>query len=195
MSTTLPIKDPKRLKEFKNYYLTEQPNLRNYFLIIIGLNTALRIGDILSLRWGDIYDFKRRGVRKHIDLTEQKTKKQNCIAINDNITNALHLYRKSTTLISVCPHTPLFCSQKGDCMPLSRYQAFRIIKQAAEAVGFDAHISCHSLRKTFGYHAWKQGASPVLLMKIYNHSSFDVTRRYLSIEQEDKDMIFQKIKL
>ncbi len=195
MSTTLPIKDAQQLKEFKEYYLTVRPNMRNYFLVILGLNTALRIGDILNLKWDDLYDFKRKTVRKYIYVTEQKTGKQNCIIINKNITNAFQLYQQSLPLIDLAPETPLFCSQKGDYMPLSRYQAFRIIKQAAEAAGFDAHISCHSLRKTFGYHAWKQGASPVLLMKIYNHSSFDVTRRYLCIEQEDKDMIFQKINL
>ena len=41
MSTTEPIRDKQKLQEFKNYYLNEKPSLRNYTLIIIGLNTAL----------------------------------------------------------------------------------------------------------------------------------------------------------
>ena len=56
-------------------------------------------------------------------------------------------------------------------------------------------VSCHSLRKTFGYHAWRQGVPPVLLMNIYNHSSFQVTKRYLGIEQDDRDRIFKNIEL
>ena len=32
-------------------------------------------------------------------------------------------------------------------------------------------VSCHSMRKTFGYHAWKQGAQPALLMGLFNHLS------------------------
>ena len=56
--------------------------------------------------------------------------------------------------------------------PITRIQAFRIIKRAAEACNISGVVSCHSLRKTFGYHAWQQGISPVLLMNIYNHSSF-----------------------
>ena len=43
MSTTQPIRSKQLLHDFKNYYLTEQPEFRNYTIILIGLNTALRI--------------------------------------------------------------------------------------------------------------------------------------------------------
>ena len=78
---------------------------------------------------------------------------------------------------------------------MSRYQAYRIIRKAAESVGLPEHVSCHSLRKTFGYHAWKQGTPPALLMSIYNHSSYRITKRYLCIEQDDKDKVFCNINL
>ena len=51
MSTTQPIRSKQLLHDFKNYYLTEQPEFRNYTIILIGLNTALRINDILHLTW------------------------------------------------------------------------------------------------------------------------------------------------
>ena len=75
----------------------------------------------------------------------------------------------------------------------SRTQAYRIVKKAAAATLDETHISCHSLRKTFGYHAWKKGTSPVLLMDVYNHSSFVITKRYLGIEQDDRDSLFEKM--
>ena len=80
-------------------------------------------------------------------------------------------------------------------MPIKFVQAYCLIKEAAQAAGLDKYVSCHSLRKTFGYFAWKQGVPPAMLMDIYNHSSYKITRRYLCIEQEDKDDVFLNIKL
>ena len=79
--------------------------------------------------------------------------------------------------------------------PISRIQAFRIIKDAVDALGFEEHISCHSLRKTFGYQAWREGTEPALLMTIFNHSSYAITKRYLCIDQDDKDQLFLKMNL
>ena len=45
----------------------------------------------------------------------------------------------------------IFRSQKQPELAISRCQVFRIIKKAAQACGLEQHISCHSLRKTFGY--------------------------------------------
>lgn len=73
--------------------------------------------------------------------------------------------------------------------------AFRIIKKAADQCGLREHISCHSLRKTFGYYAWKQGIPPALLMSIYNHSSYEITKRYLCIDQQEKDKVYMEIQL
>lgn len=72
---------------------------------------------------------------------------------------------------------------------------FRIIKKAADQCGLREHISCHSLRKTFGYYAWKQGTPPALLMSIYNHSSYEITKRYLCIDQQEKDKVYMEIQL
>ena len=76
---------------------------------------------------------------------------------------------------------------------LSRVQAWRIIRKAAEECNLSGVISPHSLRKTFGYQAWQHGIQPVMLMEIYNHSSFAITKRYLGIQQDDRDEVFRNI--
>ena len=60
MSTTQPIRNGEDVQKLLNYYEQEKPNLRNYTLIICGLHTALRISDLLSLRWENVYDFKKQ---------------------------------------------------------------------------------------------------------------------------------------
>lgn len=194
MSTTQPIRDPALLHEFKDFYLEKERNIRNYTLCILGLNTALRITDVLELRWGDLYDFSRNCFLEHLTVIEKKTGKSNTIALNHTVIDTLTAYRAhfSSALVE---DTCLFPSRKGVNQPISRCQAFRIIKKAAQSVGLNHHISCHSLRKTFGYHAWQQGTPPALLMNIYNHSSYQVTKRYLGIEQDDRDNVFKNISL
>ena len=192
MSAAQPIRSLDELESLKNYYLTVQPNLRNYALINTGINTALRISDILCLKWKDVYNFQLQAFHQHITLIEQKTGKRSCIAINQSLSNALVRYKES--LEKVAAEDYIFYG-KYENTHLSRSQAFRIIKQACSDLQLSEHISCHSLRKTFGYHAWNSGADPTILMIIYNHSSFSVTKRYLGIEQDDKDQIFLNLNL
>lgn len=192
MSTTQPIKNLDDLENLKNYYLKTQPNLRNYAMISAGVNTALRIGDVLSLQWKDVYDFQKQSFHTHLARTEAKTGKRTCIAINQSLHDALNLYLQS--LSSPLPEHYIFHSKKPNA-PLSRSQAFRIIKHACRELHLSEHISCHSLRKTFGYHAWVAGVNPAILMVIYNHTSFANTKRYLGIEQDDKDQIFLNLNL
>lgn len=87
----------------------------------------------------------------------------------------------------------LFTKSTDHSRPLNRTQAYRIIKAAAAACHLTGNISCHSLRKTFGFFAWKQGTQPALLMAIYNHSSYNITKRYLGITQLEKDAIYMSI--
>ncbi|MCM1256266.1 MAG: tyrosine-type recombinase/integrase [Roseburia sp.] len=194
MNTAQPIKDLEDLEHFKQYYMEVKPKIRNHVLTLLGLNTALRISDILALRWKDVYNFSTNHVLDHICLVEKKTKKKSSIYINDNIRQELVNYKdvleKSR---NVEPEGYLFLSQKN--MPLSRSQAWRIVKEAAKNCEISGTICPHSMRKTFGYHAWKQGVQPALLMDVYNHSSFKITRRYLGIGQDDRDEVFKNISL
>lgn len=193
MGTSQPIRDLTELERLKNFYYKEEKNLRNYTMICLGINSALRISDLLGLTWGDVYDFERKKFCYHIVITEQKTGKETRIALNKSAREALTVYKES-----VHPNEPgmyLFCGKRGSKFPLSRPQAFRIIRYASDHLHMEKGISCHSMRKTFGYHAWKQGVPPAVLMEIYNHSSYTITKRYLGIEQEDKDSVFLELNL
>lgn len=192
MSETYPIKDKEALQAFRDYYRNIQPNPRNYSLIVMGLNTAFRISDLLNLRWQDICNAD--GVlRKHISVTEQKTGKTRTVPINTVLHQTLDAYRRGCP--GTAPHDFLFPSTRCKSCPLSRSQAYRIVRRAAEACGLSEHVGCHSLRKTFGYYAWKQGTPPAMLMELYNHSSYQITKRYLGIGQDERDQVYLNINL
>ena len=189
MASTEPIRNKQQLHDLANYYLASG-RYRNYVLIILGACTALRISDLLGLEWVDIYNFEGDCFYSHITLTEQKTGKQRTIALNKQAIAALKKY---------FPHRHgkyVFSNGRKKEKPISRVQAWRIVTMAAAAIGLSGKISCHSLRKTWGYHAWtRAGISPVIIMQVYNHSSYEVTRRYLGITQDEVDRAYLKLEL
>ena len=188
MAAADPIRDVKQLHQLAEFWL-KLGNYRNYTLIVLGVYTALRISDLLRLKWNDVYNEKSGVFRSHIVLTEKKTGKQQAVALNKKAIIALRL------LLTRRRGEYIFVGNRKDERPISRVQAWRIIRTAADAIRAVGRIACHSLRKTFGYFAWKMGTLPVMLMDIFNHSSFEITRRYLGITQDDKDKVYLSMAL
>jgi len=183
MKTTEPIRNKHQVKQFiSHYYKTGQ--IRNYVLATLCVHTALRISDILALTCNQVYDFQAHRPYNSITIAEKKTGKVKTIALHKNIITALKIYYRQAT-----PNAPLILNpQTGKA--ITRVQAYRLLRSAAEAIHLSQRVSCHSLRKTFGYHAWKGGVSPAVIMEIYNHSSLAVTRRYLGVSQDDKNAAY-----
>ena len=192
MAKSEPLRNRDDIQKIKNY-LWRKGNLRDYTLFILGVNTALRIGDLLQLRWGDVMDAATGKFFNHVVLTEQKTKKQNSVMLNRSARNALKTLWDESPQVGFDSY--IFQSRMKGNRPIHRTRAYSIIREAARESHIEGVICCHSMRKTFGYHAWKTGFPPAVIMEIYNHSSIEITKRYLSINQDDKDLVFSKLEL
>lgn len=152
---------------------------RNLLLFIVGINTSLRISDILTLKREDF-------IGNHLSLYEIKTKKYKKIRINEALKKAIAELAP--------PSGFLFTSQKGN-KPISRVQAWRILNNASKRVGLTISFGTHTLRKTFAYHAYENGTDLALLMRVLNHSSQKETLRYIGIEQESIDDVYINVNL
>jgi integrase len=144
---------------------------------------------VLDLKWSDLLLQSSGKIKTHINIKERKTGKKTIIKINTALKSAIKLYIKKTDITNGY----IFTNQRGG--KLSRVSAFSIVKKGGKAIELSYEISCHSLRKTFGYHAWKKGTPPAVLMQIYNHSNYNVTKRYLGIAQDDKDKVYGTVSL
>ena len=76
-----------------------------------------------------------------------------------------------------------------------RQQAYKIINNVAKSVEIKEKIGTHTLKKTFGYHAYNNGYDITLIQKLFNHSSQSVTLRYIGITQEELDDVYLSLDL
>lgn len=162
--TTQPIRTLDKINEMKEHLATR----RDVMLFTLGINSGLRISDIIKLTKDD--------VKPVMELVEKKTGKKKTFQLSDSVYQMLEDYARG------CDYW-LFPSRKGDA-PITTVQAWRIIKAAGNKCGLE-HIGTHSMRKTFGYHAYRNGVSLAYLMQAFNHSSEAITMRYIGITEEE----------
>ena len=198
-STTEPVRDLEDLHRLEQYFRA-RGEWRNRAMLILGCCTALRITDLLGLTWGRVYDFSRMKFKDTFPIQERKTGKRKVVALNRQAVDALmDWYNHSDIEPEEDGYIFANSGRKGygvKGMPITRQQAWRVITRAATACGVPGAISCHSLRKTFGYHAIKDnGVNPAILMKIYNHTSYEVTERYLGITEDQANEVYMGMDL
>lgn len=170
MASVEPIRDKEKINDVKR--ILKKNGSRDYLLFLMGINSGLRISDILKLKVKDVKD------REYIELNEQKTNKYKKFPITDSFKYELQEY-----IIGKMSDEYLFPSQKGG-KSITRVQAYRIICKACVKAGIKARIGTHTLRKTFGYHFYQENKDVALLQQIFNHSAPSVTLRYVGINQD-----------
>lgn len=184
MKEVFAIKSLEAIKDLR--FVLREKNMRDEVLFILGINTGIRISDLLKLKKSDVFDIQW-GIRDYVEIIEQKTQKIKIVYLSEEVKNILRIYIRDEVLQN---NDYLFRSREGLNKPISRQQAYRILSDAAEYIGMKESIGTHTLRKTFGYHAYKNGTGLELLMKIFNHYSKSDTLRYIGITQDDIKSVY-----
>lgn len=198
----LPLKDERQIdrliehaiflrdrehSQFKRYIA-----YRNYILILLGLNTALRAEDLLQLKVRSIN-------RERIWITENKTQKQQDFFLSKEVQKEVELYIHEFQLQ---PEEYLFQSRKQsvgvrDDLPITRAQSHKIMREFASFLGIKYSFGLHSLRKTFGYqyikHAKNSWSALNNLQRMYNHGSIRTTQIYICWDTDDLEKTRENI--
>ncbi|WP_042357114.1 tyrosine-type recombinase/integrase [Bacillus rubiinfantis] len=181
MECVSPIKEISQIQAIKERLC--QQSARDYLLFVFGINTGIRVHDLLSLKVSDVYN--RGEIKEFLAVDDERSESPKMHYLNQQVRTALEAYLKQGRL-----HDGdfLFKSKKNN-LPITRQQAYRIINGAAKEAGVTEKIGMHTLRKTFGYHAYKKGIAISILMNIYNHHSPAETLRYLGIDKNEEKYI------
>lgn len=150
-----------------------------------GVNVALRISDLLKIRFTDI-----KGDR--LIVQEGKTDKEANIQLNSKALEIVNLVRSRDT-----NSVFLFQSKRSrnitnkPAKPITRQAVSAAFKDVGETLGIA--LGTHSMRKTRGYHLYKKTNDIARVMKMLRHSSEAITLRYIGITQDDIDNDFNEL--
>jgi site-specific recombinase XerD len=176
-----PIKKIEKIQAIKK--VLRQSSLRDLLLFVIGINTGIKVHDLLYLTVKDVWDGSQ--TREFLYLKDEKNGEVKAFYLNSKVREVLRDYLASNQLQ---PDDFLFKSKKNN-QPITRQQAYRIINHAAKEVGIQEKIGTHTLRKTFGYHAYRKGVAISILKNIFNQHSTAETLKYIGIDKNEQKLI------
>ena len=195
MNFVEPIRDRKKIAQIKNL-LRGEGRYRDLLLFVVGINTALRISDLLELQVGHFLD-DHQHIKPRFLIKEQKRGKRQEVVVNTCIREALEEFIAAyPEIISDQNHFIFFNTKaNGFMQPIRRGQAWKIIMTICQQVSLRGNFGTHSLRKTWGYHARMQGVDLALNMHKLNHESIAYTKRYLGITDDELQAVSQRLNL
>lgn len=167
--------DSSDIEIYKNQ---KQIDVRNYFLIYLGINIGLRISDLTQIKVGSI----KNGF---IQLREKKTRKIQQINVNQDVIDKIK--KEYIDIYNLDDEAYLFKSRKKYNTPITRQAAYVIINNIATKLKWKFPVGTHTLRKTFGYHYYMETNDIVGLQKMFNHKDTQTTLIYIGMIQEEVD--------
>lgn len=200
-----PIKDMQdiiRISEF----LVSKGRYRDNMLFIVGINFGLRVSDLLVLRFSDLIN-PDCSFRESFAIIEKKTsntrkiRKNRYISINTAVIEAVTLYLENTSDVHLSDFLFRSESNRGSNRnkPINRRSVDRILKGIAADLDIRAHMSTHTLRKTFGYHQMVMSGNDsrklLLLQKMFGHSTSAITLDYIGITIEEIEDAYRNLNL
>jgi len=176
MMEVQPIRDRETIERIKELMIFDGKS-RELLLFTIGINSALRISDILRLKWGDLK-------RDPVKIKERKTGKWKEFPLAPSVKKVLN--EEFPNWYNYPDNSYIFVSEshRNRGRVWSRQYVWQFLNKYAKLAGWKESVGTHTLRKTWGYHAYKAGYPLELIQKAMNHSTPSITLRYIGITRE-----------
>lgn len=165
-----PLRTQQEINDFLFCLRRNKNAERDVFLFLIGINSGLRMSDIVKLKKKDVIS------SKNPRIVEQKTGKTRILYLS-SLQELIQDYTKDLE-----PEDYLFPSTKGGHVEVNT--VYQMFQKVAKLLGRD-DIGTHTLRKTFGYHYYKKTKDVATLMEIFGHSSEKITKLYIGINEDE----------
>ncbi len=183
-----PLTD-KEVARISGYFASRDAR-RDLALFVLGVKTGFRISELLSLRIGDV--LAGEGIVDRVRVYRRNMKKK-----REGRTVVLHPLAKQALAAwlqelqgrgRTDPETAVFLSRKGDALPISRAQAWRVLQVAFEACGVLGQTGTHSMRKTFAKNMYSAlGGDIIQTQRALGHRNINTTVQYLSFSEKEID--------
>lgn len=198
-------------KTFREYIKKEDAYMKSryklYMYFVIQLNCALRISDILSLRFYNLIDkmdlnngeikFREEiGLGCENGILEKKTRnsRNNCvnrhITINNNMKRIISLYLNNfkDTKLDEFLFTNQSTNSNNDSKAISKQSIDYSLKIFAKRSNLDIILNSHNLRRTWSRNYYiQQGATHEALVELQmmlGHTTIAMTEKYLGLSKD-----------
>lgn len=163
---------------------------RDLALFTIGINTPLRVSDLLALRFNQLAGLKPGA---YLTIKERRTGRRLKFGLNRACCRVVEGLVRSRQPIATPSHRPagyLFESRRGQVLLAS--SVHRLVKSWCKHTGLPGNYGANSLRKTWGYHQFATfGTDLNRLMNLFNHATRRQTLDYLCLQPQDFKNIFE----
>ena len=177
-----PIRDRKAIAKIKKLCAD---NPRDLCLFTLGINTAYRAKEILSITVGQVAHLK---AGSRLDIRQSKNRKYRATVLNGIVVESIQAWLEEHP--DPVRRAPLFISRRGGAA-LTVSTLNHMVKRWCGEAGLKGNYGSHTLRKTWGYHQRVQNEAPIpLLMEAFGHTSQAQTLDYLCIQAKEIEELY-----
>lgn len=192
-----PEKNPKVLTlEEQRKFLLAAKGSSNYYQYLFLLNTGLRAGELIGLKWDDI-DFKNRQIsinrsvsydfetKTYIEGEPKSINSYRKIPMTNQVYEILTLKHRQKHLFSNSRFSDyVFLNRNGEPTKNASYDSH--IRKIAQKANID-NFSMHTFRHTFATRCIEAGLKPKTVQQLLGHSSINITMNlYVHVTDDEK---------